>query len=409
MLVVTTVQTDELRRYSLPEYASVEIDIEPSVAADMHADGHVSVAPVVTAGLYSVTAKHKVGVLRYGDVELRIIPKVAVSRLLYLATYTDDPGSWRELDTLLGAADDPLSALAHALAFHGEAALRPTPLQGYVTHEVAERKVRGRLLFAQQLSRRPGIHLPIELRYDEYEVNIVENRVLKTALGIVERHVLDPALARRLAHLRFRLDGVEPWPAGMSVPTFSFTRLNQRYRPALALARLILERRSLEFPDQTQRGSAFLFNMNHVFENYVEAKLRQELEGHGGRVDGQRKTHLDEADTVLMKPDVTWWSGDQCLAVIDAKYKRTTSDDFPNADAYQMLAYCTRLGLRRGVLVYADLDGEAGNSTVIRNAGVEIVTTALDISGSIEELEESAAALAELVGELQRDPQRVGS
>ena len=34
-------------------------------------------------------------------------------------------------------------------------------------------------------------------------------------------------------------------------------------------------------------------------------------------------------DTVPMKPDVTWWSGDECLAVIDAKYKRTTSDDYP--------------------------------------------------------------------------------
>jgi 5-methylcytosine-specific restriction enzyme subunit McrC len=397
MCVLTTLQADQLRRYSLPEYATVEIDIDAAVAADMHADGHVSVAPSVTPGLYTVKAKHKVGVLRYGDVELRIVPKVAVSRLLYLAAFSDDFGSWQELETLLGAADDPLSALAHALAFHGEAALRPTPLQGYVTHESAEQRLRGRVLFDRQLSRRPGIHLPVELRYDEYEVNIVENRVLKAALRIVERHLLDPALARRLAHLRFRLDGVEPWPAGKSVPTFDFTRLNQRYRAALALARLILEQRSLEFPDQTHRGSAFLFNMNHVFEKYVEAELRRMLEGIGGRVDGQRATYLDEADTVLMKPDVTWWFGDHCRAVIDAKYKRTTSNDYPNADAYQMLAYCTRLGLRRGVLVYADLDGEAGDSTIIRHAGIEIVATSLDISGSIEDMRSGAAALAGLV------------
>ena len=117
----------------------------------------------------------------------------------------------------------------------------------------------------------------------------------------------------------------------------------------------------------------------------------------GGRVDGQRETYLDEADMVLMRPDVTWWSGDHCLAVIDAKYKRTTSDDYPNADAYQMLAYCTRLGLRRGVLVYADLHGEAGDSTIIRNAGIKIVATALDISGSIEDLRSSVTALARLV------------
>ena len=215
----------------------------------MHADGHVSVAPSVTPRLYTVTAKHKVGVLRYGDVELRITPKVAVSRLLYLASYTHDPRSWRELDTLLDTTDDPLSALAHALAYHAEHALRPTPLQGYVTHEAAERRLRGRVLFGQQ-NRRAGIQLPVELRYDEYEVNIAENRVLKTALGVVERHFPDPTMARRLAHLRFRLDGVEPWPAGTSVPSFSFTRLNERYRAALALARLILEQRSLEYPDQ---------------------------------------------------------------------------------------------------------------------------------------------------------------
>ena len=395
--MLTASPADQLRRYSLPEYASVEIDVAPAIAADMHADGHVSVAPSVTPGHYLVTAKHKVGVLRYGDVEVRIVPKVAVSRLLYLATYADDPGSWQEINTLLAAADDPLSALAHAMTYHGEAALRPTPLQGYVTHETAERRLRGRVLFAQQLSRRPGIHLPVELRYDEYEVNIVENRVLKAALGIVERHVADRALSRRLAHLRFRLDGVDPWPAGVRVPTFSFTRLNERYRAALALARLVLNQDSLEFSDQTHRGTAFLFNMNNVFEKYVEAELRSALEVYGGRVHGQRRTHLDEADTVLLKPDVTWWSGNECLAVVDAKYKRTTSDDYPNADAYQMLAYCTRLSLRRGVLVYADLDGKAGDSTIVRNADIEIVVTALDIGGSIEELRLSATKLADLV------------
>ena len=227
MCMLTTLQADQLRRYSLPEYASDEIQIEPAIAADMHADGHVSVAPSIKPGFYTVKAKHKVGVLRYGDVELRIVPKVEVSRLLYLASYSVDSGSWQELDTLLGATDDPLSAVAHALTYHGEAALRPTPLQGYVTHESAERRLRGRILFDQQLSRHAGIQLPVELRYDEYEVNIVENRVLKTAVGIVERHLPDPALARRLAHLRFRLDGVAPWPAGMSVPTFNFTRLKR--------------------------------------------------------------------------------------------------------------------------------------------------------------------------------------
>jgi len=397
MSMLTTARADQLRRYLIPEYGSIDIKIDQATAARMHADGHVSVSPALEHGLHTVKAKHKVGVLQYGDVELRIKPKVAVSRLLYLASQADNFDSWGEIDTMLGAADDPLSALAHALTYQCEAALKPTPLQGYVTHEAAERRLRGRILFDQQLSRRAGIQLPIELRYDEYEVNILENRVLKTALGIVERNLRNPALTRRLTHLRFRLDGVEPWPMGMGVPAVNFTRINERYRPALALARLILDGRSLEFPDQTHRGSGFLFNMNSVFEKYVEAGLRQALQGKGGRIDGQRVTHLDEADSLLMKPDITWWSGDRCLGVIDAKYKRTTNDDYPNADAYQMLAYCTRLGLQRGLLVYADPDRQRNGSTIIRNAGIEIIATALDISGSIADLQSSITALANLV------------
>lgn len=395
--MTTQHRAEPLRSYSIPEYGTAEIDITPTIAADMHRDGHLSVAPCGPPDRYAVTARHKVGVLRYADVELRIVPKVTVGRLLYLASNIDDGESWRELEALLGTADDPLSAITHALVHHAERALRPAPLQGYVTHETAERRLRGRVLFDRQISRRAGVLLPVELRYDEYEVNIVENRLLKAAIGIVEQHCTDSGLARRLAHLRFRLDGVAPWPTGESLPVISFTRLNERYRAALALARLVLERRSLEFPDQTQRGSAFLFNMNHVFESYVEAAMRLALEARGGQVHGQRPTYLDEADTVVMKPDVTWWFAGRCVAVIDAKYKRTVNSDYPNADAYQMLAYCTRLGLRRGLLIYADTDGRSGGSTTVRNAGIEIVVTSLNLSGSIDELRSNVDELAALV------------
>ncbi len=47
--------------------------------------------------------------------------------------------------------------------------------------------------------------------------------------------------------------------------------------------------------------------------------------------------------------------------------------------------------------MYADLDGQSNGSTIIRNAGIEIVVTALDISGSIQDLRSSLTALADLV------------
>ena len=398
---MTTLVEDELNTVHVREWGSTTIRCSAEVAARIHADGHASVAPALEHGTYELRAKQKVGVLRYGTLELRITPKVSVSRLLYLSSYNDAPDDWKRLDTLLDDVADPLSAIAEALAHFAERALRPTPLQAYVVHEEAERRLRGRILFDQQLSSRAGLVMPVELRFDEYEPGIIENRVLKAALMVVEQAVGagQPALRRRLTHLRFQLDGVEPWTRGRQVPEIPFSRMNELYRPALVLSRLVLDGHSLEFPDQKHRGRGFLFDMNRVFESFLEAGLRKELERIGGQVRGQERVYLDEAGTVLMKPDITWWRRGRCSAVVDAKYKRTTSQDYPNADAYQMLAYCTRLRLGRGWLVYADLGEEAGGTTIVRGPGTEIVVRAVDISGTIEQLEAGVTELAREIAE----------
>lgn len=398
---MTTLVEDELDTFYVGEWKTITIRCPPEVAARIHADGHASIAPTIEHGTYELRARQKVGVLRYGNLELRITPKVPVSRLLYLSSYNDAPDDWKQLETLLDDVADPLSAIAEALVHFAERALRPTPLQGYVVHEEAERRLRGRILFDRQLSSRAGLVMPVELRFDEYELGIIENRVLKAALIIVEQAIArdQPALRRRLRHLRFQLDGVETWTRGLPVPEIPFSRMNERYRPALVLSRLVLGSHSLEFPNQKHRGTGFLFDMNRVFESFLEAALRKELERVGGQVRGQERVYLDDACTVLMKPDITWWRGGRCSAVIDAKYKRSTSQDYPNADAYQMLAYCTRLGLRRGWLVYADFGEEASGTTIVSGPGTEIIVRAVDIGGTIEEIEAGVAKLAREIAE----------
>lgn len=86
-----------------------------------------------------------------------------------------------------------------------------------------------------------------------------------------------------------------------------------------------------------------------------------------------------KADRVLLKADIVWRVGGKAAAVIDAKYKAEKPSGFPNADLYQLLAYCTALRLRVGHLVYV-----AGNEQpachVIHQAGTEIVCHALDLS-----------------------------
>lgn len=66
------------------------------------------------------------------------------------------------------------------------------------------------------------------------------------------------------------------------------------------------------------------------------------------------------------------------MAVVDAKYKAEKPAGFPNADLYQMLAYCTVLGLGEGYLIYAK-GNEEGRVHTVRNAGITIHCKALDL------------------------------
>ncbi len=379
------------------EYQRVNIQCSQETAALIHQSQQLDVAPTVVKGTYEIRAKHMVGVLRYGDLEVRVLPKISVKRLLYLAAFHDDDKAWRQIETLLGTADDPLSAIAHALVFHAEKALRPTPIQGYVTHEQSATHIRGRILFDRQIATKASVAFPAELRFDEYELGIVENKILKAALLVIVRSGINGSLRAHARHLIAQLNEVVPWVQGHAIPTIPINRLNSRYQPALALSRLLLEQRSLEFNDRKNLGSAFLFNMNLVFESYLEASLRTSLQAYGGRVEGQYSTSLDEAGRVGLKPDITWWKNGRCVAVIDAKYKRAKNTSYPNADIYQMFAYCSRLKLRRGYLVYADLEGEEPATCMVRESGIEIIVCSIDISGSIADLRSSIENLAQTV------------
>jgi 5-methylcytosine-specific restriction enzyme subunit McrC len=87
---------------------------------------------------------------------------------------------------------------------------------------------------------------------------------------------------------------------------------------------------------------------------------------------------LDEQGRIEMKPDLLCRRGESQAAVLDAKYKAERPEGFPNADLYQMLAYCTVLGLSEGHLIYAK-GNEEGRTHTVQKAGITIHCRALDL------------------------------
>jgi 5-methylcytosine-specific restriction enzyme subunit McrC len=361
----------------------VEVPLTSGQAQALSRSGIVAVQPGEAAGRWRVRGNGYVGAARVGDLEVRVAPKVRIDRLLFMVGYATSGRHWRDEDLLLGEAPDLVPALAEALWRQTERALRQGLLQGYRTVDESSPVLRGRLREVDQMHRHRGQPWPLEIRHDEFTVDIPENQILRTALVRMLRVPrVDSGARQRLRHLAARLSEASVLPAGRPVPAWFPSRLNTRYQPALRLAELVLRTTSIEFGTGGVAVNGLLLYMPQVFEDFVCTALREELEAsYGGRVRTQLVRHLDLAGRVVLKPDLVWMRHGRVEAVVDAKYKAEQPAGYPNADLYQLLAYCTTLGLPRGHLVYAAGNGEPAVHT-IRNAEVEIVCHALDLAAA---------------------------
>jgi 5-methylcytosine-specific restriction enzyme subunit McrC len=316
-----------------------------------------------TSTRWRLRAKDRVGSVRLGSgdgtVQLTITPKVPVDRLLHLISYAPDRVHFDPRPVAADPRPDLLPALAHAFVSAANRALHHGVLHDYRETYDTLPVVRGRIRHADQLRRRPGVPVPLDVVYDDHTPDIPENRLLLAATRRLLRVPgLDPDPRSALQRLTARLDGVCVLPVGAPVPRWTPDRRNARYAHALTLAELVLRGASYEFGEGREIAvDGMLVTMWQLFEAYlaraVGEALRQRI---GGRPEPQdRHFFLDTAGRHVLKPDLVHYlpsPHDGVLrqaVVLDAKFKTKPQRD----DLYQMTAYCVRLGLAEGHLVYA--------------------------------------------------------
>lgn len=360
--------------------APLDVALPDGVGAALAETGVATVVPTRRAGWWRVSAVRKVGIIVLDGVEVRIAPKMPVARLLFLLGYVRDPHAWRDPTVTFAQVDDLVAAVAHGFVRQAERALRHGVLHGYVERQESLTVLRGRLRTADQLARRHGVPLPLEVRYDDFVDDIPENRLLRTAAQVLAGLPRVPSsVAGRLRRLGARLSGARVIARREPRPPWSPSRLNARYVPALRLAELVLDATSIEHGQGAVASSSFLIDTWRTFEDFVGIALREALAPHGGSLDLQSKhDHLDVAGHVRLRPDMVWRRDGRAIAVLDAKYKIETERGVPDADLYQMLAYCTALGLPRGHLLYARGLGPVHEHEV-RRAGIVLSRRALDL------------------------------
>ena len=357
-------------------------------------------------GRYVVAAGSQVGFVALpGGRTLVIEPKVRIDTLFALLAAVYDPRRefLREEPQTYTTVRGLFELVVRIYAAQVEDLIARGVLHGYRMFTDEPAAVRGRLLVAETLRRRPGLQHRQTCRFSQFTADVPENRILRwTSFCLQPFRYREAALAGRLRRVGRALAGVLLDPTARQLfERLSYHRLNDPYRPALSLARLLLDCLTFSGSAGEEPFLGYLIDMNELFERYVGAVLRRAAPGWGVLLREQEHHALDEARQVHLRPDITLYGRDGPILVLDAKYKLEAA----HADLYQMLAYCHALGTGEAVLVHPASEQAPFGSVAVRGPGnVRVHYRSLDLGGGPAELEVQGSALAQAVWAVAAGP-----
>lgn len=327
---------------------------------------------------YDVRAGSTVGTLVWPDLAVLIRPKVAIINVFLLLGFRPRLAKWDSQTFDYASGPDLLSAMARFLDAEVRDGLRYGISRGYIERSEQLNTLRGRIAIGRQVRRHQTMSMPLECDFVEYTEDIPLNRAIKAALHEVRVvAALDQSVALSLCRAEGAFSDVESVDyAGGNAPAVQFTRLNQRWAAAFRLAEMILRAESLRDESGRVRGIAFTVDMNVLFEKFVEEIVKQEANRAGLVCEPQ--AHVKLTQQIPMRPDLVIGRAGTTVAVGDAKYIELEPDGWRHANLYQLLAYCTALRLRRGLLIYAG--PRQAQTYEVTAAGIELEVVGIDLN-----------------------------
>jgi 5-methylcytosine-specific restriction enzyme subunit McrC len=258
--------------------------------------------------------------------------------------------------------------------------------KGYRVEEANGSTFRGRLVMPAHLRENQVRADRFYVRFATFDRDIVLNQILAEAL----RELAGLSLASRLAARVVACRALFPEVRSLTVTPSTFERIRlgrttARYADALALARLILERRAPELRSGREPVFALLFDMNVLWERYVGALFR--AEAGPLRVSTQESRGFWKVPTRpsrTIRPDIVVRRGDEAVLVADTKWKALADGPPADADLKQMFAYNELFGCKRALLVYPSVGAGSplGGNYVGKAHGCETVHLGLAANGT---------------------------
>lgn len=338
-----------------------------------------------------IRAKNYVGVIRFGETVVNILPKVFKQQgepnetdlqqihahLLWWLSYNSKiqfPKSWSNFNDI---KSDFFEILIYSFANYTKTTLTKILYQTYQEVENELPYMKGRLNMSQYIQRNlsQGRWHQLSCVYSSFELDNRFNRIIKYVAKLLLFATQSQQNKRLLSDIVFMLNDVQD--KRMIAADCEKVHINPLYEellPILDYCRLFLTNSTVLRYKNELEVFAFLLPMEVIFEDFVAGFLKRHFNDHLKTIKTQKSdkylatNNLDEK-IFQIRHDIFIERFKKTPIIIDTKYKRLKRKDKKNgvsqSDMYQMVSYAIRRGCTDVKLIYPTDLGSSNNEKII--------------------------------------------
>ena len=266
----------------------------------------------------------------------------------------------------------------------------------YIRREDNLHYFKGKMVIRDQIKCNAVHRERFYVRYDEYEVNRPENRLVKATLLKLQGISSSAENQKEIRQLLTSFEMVAPsvnYQKDFSKVVID--RSTKEYAEILRWSRVFLLNKSFTTFTGDTIARALLFPMEKVFESYVAQQLRKALSETDWEISTQDKGYylFDSPKQFALRPDIVITREDGSKVILDTKWKSLLDKPRINygisqADMYQMYAYAKKYHTSEIWLLYP-VNSEMRDHTEISFSsadGVEVKLFFVDVANIRESM-----------------------
>lgn len=316
-----------------------------------------------------------VGVIKYKNTHFQILPKLIcnnedkeniLKNLIFMLSYTKKLDIKTSNESRLSTAKNPfIEILIREYAKSLFECLKRLTPKKYVREEDNLNYLKGKIKFTENIRYNSSNQAKFYCEYDEFSENNILNQLFlfvstclynisndsynKKTLKFIMNYYADIKLVR---FDRFKAKKIK------------LSRNQELFKKPFNLAKMFVEKTSVDLSKNKFENITLIWDMNKLFEEFIFEIMKKNESEFGWTFTAQKGKRLLAGDDNKKRNTYVdiYAVNDKDKIILDTKYKIFTgTDDFSNADVFQVSTYCLLHNADKAVLIYPRWNKEVPN------------------------------------------------